>query len=255
MNTKIEKTIIHISEETDFHLELQRHFAATEYTLIANPDLEEVMHKLNDDVILILVSSQFETQNMYRFLKHLKDKGLNHIPIIALLSTKTSTHTKNTVKMGYNDYISRENDPIDIVNEVLDFLNKQSFEFQDISGISVAIIDDDSFHTYLIETVFKQREVNSIRKYKSGEAYMLSPEKFDVFIVDIVMEKISGIRVIQKIRKLYPDSLIIVVSAVADDRIITTAIEKGADDFIVKPINSKIFLAKISSMLHHRRKI
>ena len=84
---------------------------------------------------------------------------------------------------------------------------------------------------------------------------MLSPEKFDVFIVDIVMEKISGIRVIQKIRKLYPDSLIIVVSAVADDRIITTAIEKGADDFIVKPINSKIFLAKISSMLHHRRKI
>jgi len=60
---------------------------------------------------------------------------------------------------------------------------------------------------------------------------------------------ISGIKLIQTIRKQYPKSLIIAVSSLVDDRIGPTAIDKGADVFMNKPINTDLFLNKIMAWL------
>ena len=73
----------------------------------------------------------------------------------------------------------------------------------------------------------------------------LIDKQHSIFLIDIVMKKVSGIKMVQKIREYYPTSVIIVVSSVSDNRIITTALSKGANDFILKPFNPDIFLAKI----------
>jgi len=68
----------------------------------------------------------------------------------------------------------------------------------------------------------------------------------------LVMKKMSGIKVISKIRQMFPKSIIMVISSIAEENIKTTAYIQGADDFLTKPMNPTVFIAKLSSRFQHK---
>jgi len=58
-------------------------------------------------------------------------------------------------------------------------------------------------------------------------------------LLDIVMPGISGIKVLKEIKKLNPQTEVIMITAVPDQGIITESIDVGAYDYIRKPMNLK----------------
>jgi len=245
MELKPERKIIHISDKTDFNNRLIIEFSKFGYLIINEIDQFNPIDSFSKEVAIVIVSSQFDTQLMYKMFKQLKESHYSYIPILALVATESKTNVKNILKMGYSDYIPVDIQPFEIVEKVVHFLSKYDFKDLSLKDISITIIDDDTFHTQLLSSVLRQKGATKIIHHKSGEAYFKSPAKADIFIVDIIMDKISGIRVIQEIRDSFPNTLIFGVSGVSDDRVIITALLNGANDFFVKPINTKIFLAKI----------
>jgi len=97
--------------------------------------------------------------------------------------------------------------------------------------------------------ILETRGLRHIQSYEPSEAFLESPMECNIYVVDIILKDISGIKLIQTIRKLYPKSLIIAVSSLQDDRIGPTAIDKGADMFMNKPLNTDLFLNKIMAWL------
>ena len=60
-----------------------------------------------------------------------------------------------------------------------------------------------------------------------------------IVLLDIVMPGISGIQLLQEIKKLNPKTEVIMITAVPDQGIITESIDLGACDYIRKPMDLK----------------
>jgi DNA-binding response OmpR family regulator len=61
--------------------------------------------------------------------------------------------------------------------------------------------------------------------------------KPQIVLLDILMPGTGGMDVLNEIKKLEPDTTVIMVTAVSDEELAKRSIEMGAFDYITKPIN------------------
>lgn len=85
----------------------------------------------------------------------------------------------------------------------------------------------------------------------------ISQSSFDLVLLDIAMPVLNGIDTLAEIRKTYSlDSLpVIVVSAMIDSDDVIAAIDAGANDYVVKPVNFRMLHARIRMLLRMKRTV
>ncbi len=76
--------------------------------------------------------------------------------------------------------------------------------------------------------------VDVIKKYKD-----LSP---DIVTMDITMPKLTGIDALKEIKKIDPNAIVVMVSAMGQESMVREAIVSGAKSFIVKPFKKELLL-------------
>ena len=124
--------------------------------------------------------------------------------------------------------------------------------------LNVAIADDNEIMRELLgEIVSSDDELQLIGTAKDGEeAYQLIKEKEpDVVLLDIIMPKLDGLGVLDKIREdhtLNNRPSFLMVSAVINERITEDAFAKGADYYIMKPFDHSIILDRIKTVIRRR---
>jgi len=112
------------------------------------------------------------------------------------------------------------------------------------------VIDDSETNLLLFESMFEDDPRIEVSLRDSGKAileYCLN-DKPDLILLDLMMPDINGYQVldmIQSSQKL-KDIPVIIISAIEAQENINEAMEKGAIDYIIKPIdfeeNSKMIL-------------
>lgn len=250
MGSQITTNIVHIYNDESFNKSLGEAIEKKGFrfnSFMYFDDVIEILEENEQSIDLIAVSIEDYTSSMLDFFKQIKVH--KKLPIIALASTKESISLKSLMKFGFNDYISKESSFDEIAEEIIDYIKDETPVKVNLENTHVAVIDDDVLQLRILQTLFMGRGINNIETYLSAEEFLKNPKEFDLFLVDIVLDKMSGIKLVKKIRDLYPKSLIIVISSVDDNRIITTAFDKGADDFIKKPIEREVFVAKVFNRL------
>lgn len=73
-------------------------------------------------------------------------------------------------------------------------------------------------------------------------------QKFDLYLLDIMLGRGSGFRLCQEIREK-EDTPIIFLSALDDEEHVIEGLNLGADDYIAKPFRSRELLARVSAHL------
>lgn len=79
----------------------------------------------------------------------------------------------------------------------------------------------------------------------------VSKEQPDIIILDIIMPHLDGLGVLENLHKLELDCFpkVVVLSAVGQDQITQKAIELGADYYVVKPFDFKIFIKRLKQII------
>ena len=77
-----------------------------------------------------------------------------------------------------------------------------------------------------------------------GEALSHAREKFDVILMDILLPDTNGMDLCQRLRSWH-HCPIIFTSCLDDTYTVVRALELGGDDFLTKPYNHKVLLARI----------
>lgn len=75
-------------------------------------------------------------------------------------------------------------------------------------------------------------------------------KKFDLVITDIRMPGFSGVELLQKISHSYPDTAVIMITAVADLQTAVQSMRQGAYDYITKPFNLEKVMESVRHALH-----
>jgi DNA-binding response OmpR family regulator len=76
--------------------------------------------------------------------------------------------------------------------------------------------------------------------------------EYDLIILDLNLPKMDGITVCQKLRKNKCQSLVLMLTARDTNLDEVTGLDAGADDYIVKPFDLQLLLARIRALLRRK---
>lgn len=115
------------------------------------------------------------------------------------------------------------------------------------------LIVDDSPSDLLITGSILENLDHLVVKSQDGFSAIekMSEEKFDLIIVDLQMPQMSGIELIKRIRRVpkHGSIPILVASARSEVSDVKLAIQVGANDYIVKPMDPMICEEKVTRLL------
>lgn len=113
----------------------------------------------------------------------------------------------------------------------------------------VMIVDDDKNICELLRLYFEKEGFNTAIANDGQTALDISKtEKPDLILLDIMMPGLDGWQVLREIRK-YSEVPIIMLSAKGETFDKVLGLELGADDYIVKPFDSKEVVARVKAVL------
>ncbi len=115
---------------------------------------------------------------------------------------------------------------------------------------SALVIDDDPMFCQALESVLGRFGLN-IKTTNDPEVFMDYSEKLtpDLYLVDLQLGDTSGFDLISRVRAKAPDSIIIIISGSKEKSDIAHALELGANDYILKPLNRVLLASKLSLYL------
>jgi putative nucleotidyltransferase with HDIG domain len=119
--------------------------------------------------------------------------------------------------------------------------------------IRVLAVDDEPAASKLIAILLRPPAFYCTTA-PDGEAALraLQLERFDAVISDLQMPGISGLELLNHVRRSYPNVAFLVTTGVDDVDVGVQAMRSGADDYLVKPLREMVLIASLESALHKR---
>lgn len=128
-----------------------------------------------------------------------------------------------------------------------------------MNKLNVAIADDNERMLRLLgEIVSKDEELQVVGTARDGEeAYKMIKEKEpDVVLLDIVMPKLDGLGVLDKVNKdesIQKHPSFVMISAIGQEQITEAAFSLGASYFIMKPFDHEMVINRIKNVRNTRQ--
>jgi len=115
----------------------------------------------------------------------------------------------------------------------------------------ILVADDVAYIRLLVHNMLANQGYGKILEATDGLETIKYAKamKPDIIILDIFMPKVDGLSVISTITSIEPDIKMIVCSVTKDQKIFDEAMNRGAFDYIKKPINKTELLEKIEKAL------
>ena len=117
---------------------------------------------------------------------------------------------------------------------------------------TILIVDDEAYIVTSLEYVMQSAGFEVAVAYDGEEALAKIDEKVpDLVILDLMMPKLDGFEVCEKIREnpLWKDIRIIILTAKGRDIERKKGMSLGADDYMTKPFSTRDILDRVKELL------
>ena len=118
------------------------------------------------------------------------------------------------------------------------------------------IVDDVEDNREILMRRFKLRGFDVVEAECGLTAIeLIEKEPFDLVLLDVMMPGINGIETLKRIRSQKSSSTlpVIMVTAKAGSRDIVEALELGANDYVTKPVDFPVALARVNTQISRRQ--
>jgi two-component system response regulator PilR (NtrC family) len=120
--------------------------------------------------------------------------------------------------------------------------------------MNILIVDDEEVLQDVL-TVLLRREGHRTFSAYSGEEGLevLEREEVDLVLLDLMLPGMHGMEVLREIRRLYPDQVVVVITAFSSIESAIEAMREGAFHYIPKPFKNEEVLLTLRKGLEQRR--
>ncbi len=137
--------------------------------------------------------------------------------------------------------------------------NQPELEFGDLEpgnvdvDTNILVVDDDPINQRVLVKHLNKSNYNVTTAFNGEEALLIleTMGKFDLVLLDIMMPKMSGFEVCQKIREKFSPAELPVILITAKNQVtdLVSGFSCGANDYIVKPFSRDEFLSRVKTHL------
>ncbi len=122
------------------------------------------------------------------------------------------------------------------------------------SAFRILIVDDEPVNQQVLANHLSFVNYHITQAFNGAEALKLleNGQSFDLILLDIMMPKMSGYEVCQKIRKRFLPSELPVIMITAKNQVadLVEGLSSGANDYLAKPISKNELLARVKTHLN-----
>lgn len=110
----------------------------------------------------------------------------------------------------------------------------------------ILIVEDELKISRIIDLQLKYAGYETDIAYDGAEAIeKVTANKFDLILLDVMMPKTDGITACTAIKRIAPDTKVIMLTAKDDIQDVIKGLDSGADDYVTKPFIFDELLARI----------
>lgn len=121
---------------------------------------------------------------------------------------------------------------------------------------NLLVVDDDRINRGMLSAQL-QKAGHRCEMAENGREALEKIESgsFDMVLLDVVMPEMDGLTCVRKIRETYNamDLPVIMVTAKGETEDVVQALESGANDYVTKPLDMPVVLARVQTQLSLKR--
>ena len=118
------------------------------------------------------------------------------------------------------------------------------------------VVDDEPRLRHVLVHLMRGEGFNCLEA-ENGEAALavLEQQPFALVISDLRMPKVDGIELLRHLQRRWPDTAVMMITAVADVDVAVSCLANGAMDYLTKPFHLEEVRARVAQALEKRRLI
>lgn len=120
----------------------------------------------------------------------------------------------------------------------------------------ILVVEDDASFGYILKEYLELSEMEVVLA-TDGELALryLSRQSFDICLLDIMLPKMDGFSLAAELRKRDPELPFIFLTAKSLKVDKLKGFRLGCDDYIVKPIDEELLMARIHAIMHRTQRL
>ncbi len=125
----------------------------------------------------------------------------------------------------------------------------------DVAERTLLVVDDNTANRDLLSRRLERKGFRVIPAEDGQRALdILATSKVDLVLLDVMMPGLTGLEVLRKVRETHsPSALpVVMVTARTESEDVVEALELGANDYVTKPIDFPVVLARVKAQLRMR---
>ena len=120
----------------------------------------------------------------------------------------------------------------------------------------ILLVDDEKIIINVSVEMLEKLGYRVLKAISSKEAiskYQANSAKIDMVILDLIMPKISGGEVYDKLKEINPQVKVLLSSGYSVDGLATEILRRGCNGFIQKPFNMEELSMKVNKILDSKK--
>jgi diguanylate cyclase (GGDEF)-like protein len=215
------------------------------------PGTDEAFSILRSNSIsMVLTAMELEGGNSEKFISSLNASEFKNIPVIVFTGNDTLEARKAMYDLGIVDFILKTTDR-EVIKHSISIFNREDPMSSAIGSLNYAVLDDSALDCKVIDRIFAMHGIKNTDYYHSGKDLLAAGKKYDVYLIDIVLKDTSGDKIITAIREQNDQAVLIAISGIDNVKTISRVLSIGASDYITKPFNYEIFIARLKTNIRN----
>jgi two-component system cell cycle response regulator len=213
-----------------------------EYLCVNSIDKASSVVKNEDVILSFFVVGDFDKELEIKIAEY-KDK-IPYIPTIVVLGEENELVTDYIFSKNILDYVEGKIKKESLEEYIKLMLSKER-AIQEKKKVKIAVVDDNALELNIIRAIFEEINLKNVKYFQNPEELLQKDEKFDVYMIDLVMPRISGRSLMKKLKEINPKARIIAASALDNPKTISDVLVGFADDYIIKPFQKELLEARL----------
>jgi two-component system cell cycle response regulator len=257
------------------------------YNILQAESGEKALEVINNQgVDLVLLDVMMPGLNGFEVTRILKNNpGTKHIPIILVTALDGSENKLKAAEVGADEFLTKPVNKIEIIARIKSILKLKQYQEQLNVRIkigeelalpskiltiqqqpqiavqnshqqqTVMLVEDDAQYIKLYRSLLSSEPYNFIIATSGEEAIRIGKQcNIDLLLLDIMLPGISGYDVCSFFRNNLANNhlQIVAITSLSDLESRVKGIEKGVDDYLIKPFNNKEIKTRINALLRKK---
>lgn len=242
--------LLHIEKDEIFSKNIKKIVEHNGFMYLNTESYEEAIDIIDKlEINLLIITDVIGENTCEKIIHNVRNSGNQLLSIIVI--AEDPDYNKKTVyfENGIMSYLTKNPFVETRFEKYIQTVKRDLELIEELKNLKIAVVDDSSFSLSVIKNFFNIYGVKNVDYFQSSDDFMKNPKNYDIFLIDYVMPIFDGEELIYKIREENLDSMIILVTGYDSQKMIAHCLSIGADDFILKPLDIKLFMLRVISCL------